>query len=180
MANWLTGLRLLLVAPVALAMARPEWLHPGWLLLMLVTAVLTDYFDGIVARKTGTSSNRGQFFDHATDFLFVTAGLTGAALAGVLPLLLPVLIVVAFTQYVLDSYLLYRQKALRMSRIGRWNGVLYFIPLFVVAASRLEILAAQATILSNLTTSLSYLLIISTILSILDRALAPLRSQETS
>ena len=64
----------------------------------------------------------------------MTAGLTGAALAGAVPLVLPVLIAVAFGQYVFDSYLVHRQKRLRMSTIGRWNGIGYFVPLVVIAA----------------------------------------------
>ncbi len=43
-------------------------------------------------------------FDHVTDFIFVTSGLAGLAIAGNISPLLPVLIAVAFSQYVLDSY----------------------------------------------------------------------------
>ena len=101
-------------------------------------ALATDYADGIVARRRGTASAGGQLFDHATDCLFVTAGLAGAALAGLVPPVLPVLIPVAFGQYVFDSYLVHHQKRLRMSTIGRWNGIGYFVPLVVIAAARLE------------------------------------------
>ena len=86
---------------------------------MLVTAaIVTDYYDGKVARRTGAASAGGMLFDHTTDFLFVTAGLAGAAWGtGRVPALLPALVVVAFSQYVLDSYFLHRQRQLRMSRL---------------------------------------------------------------
>ena len=74
MANLLTGLRLLLAVPAALAFAQQEFLSPLLLLTLVGVAIATDFADGIVARRTDTASPRGQLFDHATDFLFVTSG----------------------------------------------------------------------------------------------------------
>ncbi len=63
MAHVLTGLRLLLVAPVALALARPEQFPPLALLAAVLVAIATDYFDGIMARRTDSASDRGRLFD---------------------------------------------------------------------------------------------------------------------
>lgn len=178
MAHGLTALRFVLAWPVALAFARPGLVAPWLLLTFIVAAIITDYFDGIVARTTGTASSAGQLFDHATDFLFVTAGLSGAAYAGLVTPLLPPLIVVAFCQYVLDSRFLYRDKQLRMSFLGRWNGLLYFVPLVVLALARLEFLAGFSEMLSAAAAWLGWLLVVSTMLSIADRAMAPLRSRQ--
>ena len=49
-----------------------------------------------------------------------------------------VLIVFAFSQYVADSYWLHRAKQLRMSFLGRWNGVLYFAPLLLIGVWELQ------------------------------------------
>ena len=76
MAFLLTSLRLLLVVPAALAFARSDFISPLLLLTLMSVAIATDFFDGIVARRTHTATPRGQLFDHATDFLFVTSGLT--------------------------------------------------------------------------------------------------------
>jgi CDP-diacylglycerol--glycerol-3-phosphate 3-phosphatidyltransferase len=176
MANLLTALRLLLVVPAALAFARSDFLSPLLLLTLVSIAILTDYFDGIVARRTNTASPRGQLFDHTTDFLFVTSGLAGAAIAGQVPPALPVLIVVAFSQYVLDSHFFYREKRLHISFLGRWNGMLYFVPLVLIAVSRLDLVAGVVGIFSTLVGSLSYLLVLSTVASIIDRAIAPRRA----
>lgn len=173
MANLLTGLRLLLAVPATLAFARPEFTTPLLLLVLVGIAIATDFADGIVARRTGTTSPRGQLFDHTTDFLFVTSGLAGAAVAGRVTAVLPIVIAVAFSQYVLDSYFLHRKKRLHMSFLGRWNGMLYFVPLVLVAASRLDLAAGVAQPFSTLIVTLSYLLVLSTIASIVDRALAP-------
>lgn len=170
LANVLTSMRLLLIVPLVALISNPVG-YPGLLLtLILLVAIATDYFDGIVARKMGTASPAGQLFDHGTDFLFVSAGLFTAALMDMLTLWLPILIVVAFTQYVLDSYFLFRQKQLRMSFLGRWNGIFYFAPLVVLAGG--QIIGAEiAPVLGGL----AWLLVATTLASIVDRLLAPMR-----
>ena len=177
MAHVLTLTRLLLVAPVAVAFARPELLDPRVVFVLLCVAVATDFWDGRVARMTETASAKGQLFDHGTDFMFVTTALAGAAVAGVVTPILPVLIVVAFGQYVLDSYLLHSKKQLRMSVIGRWNGVLYFVPLLVISVSRLGLSRDAESLLTLTAGVLGYVLVASTIVSVVDRAIAPLISR---
>ena len=178
MAHLLTGLRLLLVAPSAIAFAGGA---PGGSYLPAVfvaLAIATDYWDGGVARARGTASPAGMLFDHTSDFLFVSASLAGASVAGAVPVALPVLIVIAFAQYVLDSYFLHRQKALRMSRLGRRNGVLYFVPLVVLALAWLPGMPEGARrALTGLTAVVSWALVLSTVASIADRALAVAKPQ---
>ena len=172
MAHVLTAARLLLVAPVALAFNRPDFLHPNILFFLLCVAITTDYWDGRVARMTETDSAWGQLFDHATDFVFVTTSLAGAAMAGLVTPILPVLIVVAFSQYVMDSYLLHREKQLQMRSIGRWNGIFYFVPLLVISVSRLGLSRNTVALLMLATGSLCYALVASTAVSVVDRAIA--------
>lgn len=165
----------MLVIPVAWSCADPARFPSAALLVMLMLAIASDYFDGKVARKMNTASARGQLFDHTTDFLLVSSGLFGAAYAGLVFPWLPILIVLAFSQYVVDSYFLYRQKQLRMSFLGRWNGVFYFLPLIVIALMRLEPLAPLTPILNILLLVIVSALTLSTLASMLDRALAPMR-----
>jgi phosphatidylglycerophosphate synthase len=176
-AHVLTGTRLLAVAPAAWAFSRPDRVSV-WLLAALVTvAIVTDVYDGPLARASGTASPGGMLFDHTTDFLFVTSGLAGAAMAGLVPGLLPGLIVVAFSQYVLDSYFLHRQKQLRMSVLGRWNGILYFVPLVQIVIARLGSLPVLPALAAALVRPCATLLVATTLLSIADRALAPRRTR---
>ena len=170
MAHLLTAVRLGLALPLAVAFARPDVLDARLVALLLAVALATDYADGVVARRRGTASAGGQLFDHATDCLFVTAGLTGAALAGAVPPALPVLVAVAFGQYVFDSYVVHRRKRLRMSTIGRWNGIGYFVPLVVVATARLEAVPSLTAALLLGARLTAYALIVSTVVSIADRA----------
>lgn len=175
MAHALTAVRLLAVVPAAWAFSHLESVAGWWLALLVAVAITSDYFDGIVARRTGTASPGGMLFDHTTDCLFVTSGLAGASMAGQVPMVLPILIVIAFSQYVLDSYFLHRQRQLRMSALGRWNGIFYFAPLVMMAvtATGLPVLAELAL---ALTWPCAVLLAISTVASIVDRAMAPLRT----
>jgi phosphatidylglycerophosphate synthase len=176
MANALTAVRLALALPAAAAFASPERLAPAVLVILLCLAVATDVLDGRVARLTGTASPKGQLFDHGTDCFFVTAGLTGTAITGDVTPLLPALIPIAFGQYVVDSYVWHRQRRLRASFLGRWNGILYFVPLVLIAASRLPFPAGFATFLRNGASVLGYLLVASTAASMIDRATTSVRS----
>src|SRR5437763_3874129 len=95
---------------------------------------------------------------------------------GIMPFL-PALIPFAVAQYVVDSYVWHRQRQLRASFLGRWNGILYFVPIVLVAASRLPFPAGFASLLRLAAGALAYLLVASTVVSMLDRATTPFRSR---
>jgi phosphatidylglycerophosphate synthase len=178
MANFLTAIRLLLVIPVAMAIAN-ESLFTSWLLLaLIVIAIASDYFDGKVARALKTASARGMLFDHGTDFIFVTIALFALSIIGLSSILLPLLIVVAFSQYVLDSYFLFKQKQLRMSFLGRWNGIFYFVPIVLVATSRLPAFEQVQDNFNLIIVYSNYALTVSTLASIVDRAIAPMLQKD--
>lgn len=128
-ANLLTAVRLLLVAPIAILVARGGARSAAIAAVGMAAAIATDLADGPIARRTGTVSALGGTLDHLSDFLLVTAGLSAAAGRGAVPWVLPALITAAFAQYWIDSYWVYRGRALRGSRLGRYNGILYFVPL---------------------------------------------------
>ncbi len=174
-AHLLTSVRLVLAIPVAWACAAPETFPSYFLLLLLVVAILTDYFDGKVARHMKTASANGMLFDHGTDFILVTSALFASSYSGLINPWLPILIVFAFSQYVLDSYWLLRQKKLRMSMLGRWNGILYFVPLVLIGFLQLEFMSDWSEALRSTIMLLGIILLISTLASIVDRAIAPLR-----
>ena len=127
MANALTAIRLLLVLPFAFLMGS-EGSSAVAALLVWMAALITDLLDGPIARRRGTVTAISGTFDHTTDFLFVTSGLFAGAWRGAFPWILPVLITAAFAQYVIDSYWIHRHAKLRGSKLGRYNGMLYFVP----------------------------------------------------
>lgn len=168
---------MLVAVPVGAAIYDPAYIDALPLLGVIIVAMITDFVDGKVARKLGTASPSGQLFDHVTDCIFVVSGLLGAALAGLTSIVLPILVVCAFLQYVFDSYFVYGDKQLRMNFLGRWNGILYFVPIFLIVVSRQEVLSAVYVYLITGAKLLVYILTLTTVASIVDRAIAPLRSK---
>jgi cardiolipin synthase len=62
-------------------------------LIVLVISSVTDYFDGVIARKFQQVSRLGQLLDPAADRLFIFAALIGLSVRGVIPWWLVVIIV---------------------------------------------------------------------------------------
>ena len=112
-----------LLAPLAfLAIYQSDYLAASWVLL---AALITDVTDGILARRWQQTSPLGGLLDHGSDAILVTAILAALAFQGYVTPLLPMLVPLAFTQYALDSKAL-RGRPLQASKIGRYNGILYF------------------------------------------------------
>lgn len=170
-ANALTGLRLLLAPLLAWAILDGA---AGAALAAFALAVATDLADGRVARRFGEASALGGFLDHATDALFVATGLAALALAGHIPAPLPPLVLAAFAQYALDSRRVGAPLALRASALGRWNGIAYFVLLGIpVVRDGLAIGWPGG----GLVRALGWVLVATTVASMLDRGLAVLRAR---
>ena len=166
MANALTAIRLLLVVPFAFFMARGDERSALFALIAWVVALATDFLDGPVARRRGTVTALSGTFDHTTDFLFVVSGIFAGAYRGVFPWILPICITAAFAQYVIDSYWIHRQSKLRGSKLGRYNGMLYFVPPCMEIFVRLG-----ARLLQPLLTLVLWALVLSTLISMAQRAM---------
>lgn len=164
LANFLTAVRLVLVLPFAFFMARADERSAIFALIVWVVALTTDFLDGPIARRTGTVTPLSGTFDHTTDFLFVTSGLFAGAWRGAFPWILPILITAAFSQYVIDSYWIHRQAKLRGSKLGRYNGMLYFVPTCLEIVIRLGLRFLQPAL-----TVLVWLLVASTLVSMAQR-----------
>jgi CDP-diacylglycerol--glycerol-3-phosphate 3-phosphatidyltransferase len=160
-ANLLTAIRLVAALPFGSLMAAGTERAAILAALVFLMAIATDLLDGHVARRTGSASPLGGTFDHTTDFLFVMCGLIGGVSRGAFPWLLPFVIAVAFTEYVVGSYWIHGQRQLRGSRLGRYNGILYFVPLAG------EILVGLGwTFLRPVVRGVAWLLVLSTAISI--------------
>ena len=160
MANALTAVRLLLVAPFAFFMAKGDMRSAVFALIAWVVALATDFLDGPIARHRGTVSALSGAFDHTSDFLFVVVGIFAGAFRGAFPWILPVCITGAFAQYVIDSYWIHRQIKFRGSKLGRYNGMLYFVPPCMDILIRLGV-----RFLQPLLTILVWVLVLSTLVS---------------
>lgn len=164
MANALTAIRLLLVVPFAFFMTRGDERSALLALIVWGVALATDFLDGPIARRQGTVSALSGAFDHTSDFLFVVSGIFAGATRGVFPWILPICITAAFAQYAIDSYWLHRQIKFRGSKLGRYNGMLYFVPPCMDILIRLGV-----RFLQPLLTILAWALVVSTLVSMSQR-----------
>jgi phosphatidylglycerophosphate synthase len=164
MANLFTAVRVLLAWPFVLCMVPPDARHAAWAAVILAAAIASDVVDGAIARRLGSASAAGRLFDHTADVTFVMSGLVAGAARGAFPWVLPALVGAAFAQYVIDSYVIDRARALRPSRLGRYNGILYFVPL---GGDILVRLGGHA--LRPLLVAIVWLLVASTVLSMGER-----------
>ena len=164
-ANVLSVLRLIVAMPCAFAIWNGAWRAAA---VLFVTAVLTDVFDGIVARRRGEVTVFGGLLDHSIDATFVTVTLGALALLGIVPALLPVLAIASFLQYVWDSAAL-SGAPLRASVLGRWNGIGYFVMVGVVVIARALELTWPAPAWISIA---AWALVVSTGISMCDRGYA--------
>ncbi len=133
--RWLSAANVVSLARLAatpfslVAVLDANWRLAG---MIFAGAVASDFLDGIIARWRNTVSNLGGVLDHTADAVFVAVTLWGIAYlevgtgTDVVPGILPWLIALAFLQYLLDSKAL-SGAPLRTSRLGRVNGIAYYV-----------------------------------------------------
>jgi len=161
-ANALTLARLLLAPVLAAAVLSGA---PALAAALFFVAVGTDFADGWVARRYREESPFGGFADHATDATFVVIASAALARIGVLPAVLPWLIAAAFVQYTLDSRAI-SASGLVASRLGRWNGIAYYV---IAAIPIVRDALALDWPGRALVFALGWVLIASTVASMVDR-----------
>jgi len=165
LANCISSLRLFMAPALVYLLWQELFL---WSLLLMLGALISDVADGAVARKLNQVTNIGGLLDHGSDALLVLSGLTVFAAFSVITWALPILVVIAFAQYVWDSGSL-RRAPLRASSIGKLNGMMYFAFVILLIAREaffLPIPNAAAT------SYLAWGLVLSTLVSITDRLIA--------
>lgn len=167
-ARWLTVPNALSFARIAMAPLAAWAVVTGRFevaLLCFGVAVVSDLADGPLARHSGQSSPAGMILDHAADATFVVTLGVALSLERVLPMLLPVGIALAFVQYTLDSRLL-AGSGFRPSRLGRWNGIAYFV---VEGAALGALVTDNPAGLMPWISALAWMLVVTTAISILER-----------
>ncbi|MGD8832754.1 MAG: CDP-alcohol phosphatidyltransferase family protein [Pseudomonadales bacterium] len=169
-ANGLTAFRLLAIGPGVWAIVTGRW---GLAALLFGLAVATDLADGPIARRFNHASRLGGLFDHSTDAVYVAAHLGALAWMDYLNGWLAPLVLLAFTQYVLDSRAL-AGAVLKTSFVGRHNGIAYFVLVGIVVIREAVGLAWPPL---AWIAGLGWLLVATTLLSMLDRAWTLIRQR---
>ena len=123
LANSLSIFRLVVAPVLAWMILSNRWLTASFLLIL---AILSDIFDGRIARRKKQDSAFGGLLDHSCDAFLVAVLLFILSKTHDIPLFLPLLVLGSFLQYVLDSKALSGHK-LRTSFLGRSNGIAYYV-----------------------------------------------------
>lgn len=168
-ANVLTLIRLLAIAPLALCIVNQLWSYAS---VLFALAVITDVYDGKLARRLGQTSAFGGLFDHSTDAIFVTVATAACAYLELINPYLPVLIMLAFMQYMLDSNAL-SGVSLRTSSLGKFNGVAYFVLTGTIIGAQL----LELDWLMKFLPAFAWALVCSTLASMLDRMITLIAKQ---
>lgn len=92
-------------------------------LILLAFCAATDFFDGYLARKFKATSKFGAYYDATTDFILIIGIFALFFTQGYFPLWLPLLIGVAFTQFLATS--IYAKKL--YDPVGRYLGSALYI-----------------------------------------------------
>ncbi len=170
LANSLSLFRLVVAPILAWMILYNRWFAASFLLLL---AILSDLFDGRIARKRKEASPFGGLLDHSCDALLVAILLFILNITHGIPLLLPLLVVGSFLQYVLDSKALSGYK-LRTSFLGRSNGIAYYVLASICIFSE----GLGIYIPSTLIIIFSWILIASTLASMFERLWTLLNKQK--
>lgn len=161
LANSLSIFRLVVAPVLAWMILSNRWLAAS---LLLILAILSDIFDGRIARRKNQDSAFGGLLDHSCDAFLVAVLLFVLSKTHGITLLLPSLVLGSFLQYVLDSKALSGHK-LRTSFLGRSNGIAYY----VLASICIFTEALGINLSGNLFIVFAWVLISSTIVSMSER-----------
>jgi cardiolipin synthase len=88
--NLLSFLRLALIPVFLWLILRHEG---GWAVALLIFAGVTDYLDGLIARKYNLITRLGQLIDPAADRLYIFTTLIGLVITGVIPFWLAAVVI---------------------------------------------------------------------------------------
>lgn len=102
---------------------------------VLLVAAASDWFDGRLARATGTVSRTGGWLDPVADKIFVVAALAALTLEGGLPLWILPLLLLRDIGVVAGGVVLFvagRPAAVTARRLGKWVTWLQFLAVGVI------------------------------------------------
>ncbi len=97
---------------------RPEMLGS-----IALSAAISDFVDGRVARPIGCADGLGRWLDSLADAVFVLTALTCEARAWAIPAYIPALIALSFATYAIDSAVVSDSSSPVKSRLGHWGVI---------------------------------------------------------
>ncbi|RBY90938.1 CDP-diacylglycerol--glycerol-3-phosphate 3-phosphatidyltransferase [Blastococcus sp. TF02A-30] len=163
--NALTVLRLAVVPVFAVLLLQDEGLDDAgryWATLVFGLAIITDRYDGMIARRTGQVTEFGKLADPIADKALTGSALIGLSVLGLLPWWVTALILVREVGVTLLRFWVIRHGVIAASRGGKAKTVvqalaigLYILPLTgALATARWWVMAAAVVL--TVVTGLDY------------------------
>jgi CDP-diacylglycerol---glycerol-3-phosphate 3-phosphatidyltransferase len=159
--NALTVLRLLVVPLFAVLLVADGGTSPErryWATLFFALAIITDRYDGMIARRRGQVTEFGKLADPIADKALTGTALIGLSVLGLLPWWVTVAILVREVGVTLLRFWVIRHGVIAASRGGKAKTVLqalaiglYILPLSGVLASARWWVMGAALVLTILT-----------------------------
>jgi len=164
-ANLLTTIRLILVPVFLVALFVGDGHEPRWRLVafaVFAVAMITDRFDGELARNYGMVTEFGKLADPIADKALLGAALIGLSLLGDLPWWVTVVILVREVGITILRFAVLRRGVIPASRGGKLKTVVqaFAIGLFILplpaAWHPIAIVMMSAGILLTIVTGIDY------------------------
>lgn len=134
-ANLLTLIRFFAAPVVIVLILRAEKGSSALALVIFMVAALTDLFDGMVARRTGSVTELGKKMDPLADRILISGTIIALAIAGVLPAIGVILVATRDFLMIFGYKLLQRQGVvLRVSLLGKSYTALFMVAIVVAMA----------------------------------------------
>jgi CDP-diacylglycerol--glycerol-3-phosphate 3-phosphatidyltransferase len=156
--NALTMLRLALVPVFAVLLLKDSGLDDAgryWATLAFAVAIITDRYDGLIARRTGQVTEFGKLADPIADKALTGTALIGLSILDLLPWWVTVVILVREVGVTVLRFWVIRHGVIASSRGGKLKTVLqslaiglYILPVTGVAATGRWWLMAAALVLT--------------------------------
>ena len=122
-----------------------------------LAAAVSDFADGRIARWMGHADGFGRWLDALADIVFILTALSSEALAGAIPIYIPVLIACSFAQYAIDSVAISGSSTPVKSRLGHWGGVINFALVLVLAWTPPPLMPARLVLQASPLLAIFYL-----------------------
>lgn len=137
--NALTFARFVLVPLIAAGLLLDEWVSRWTPFAMFLTAGITDWLDGFVARTTGQNSTLGQIFDPVADKLLICSTLFVLAALGELTdfLIVPALLIL-WRELMVSGLREYSARAgsrIAVAPLAKWKTTVQMIAIGALLAA---------------------------------------------
>jgi CDP-diacylglycerol--glycerol-3-phosphate 3-phosphatidyltransferase len=155
LANKITISRILSIPLFILVLSLPNFQYKGWVAaIVFLFASLTDYADGLVARRFHETTKLGRFLDLLADKLLVTAALVFFTNKGVNPWIAYTIIAREYSVLVLRALAASEGEKMKVSILGKLKTVsqcvgILFVILDLAFAQTIMIIVAGITVISG-------------------------------